>query len=91
MSNSSAAADHEQVRRPAPARAVYLDHAATTPMLPAASAASSAIGWTLPTSLLAHMMLITATLAGSRSIASARVAGLTTPDGCTASQSASAS
>ena len=35
---------------------------------PPRRAASSATGWTVPTSLLAHITLITATLAGSRSI-----------------------
>jgi len=43
MSNASAAAGHDPVQGPearkAPASAVYLDHAATTPMLPAALAA----------------------------------------------------
>src|SRR5271165_5902120 len=43
MSNASEAAGHDPVQRPearvAPASAVYLDHAATTPMLPAALAA----------------------------------------------------
>ena len=40
-----------------------------------ATAASSAIGWTVPTSLLAHMMLTSATAAGSCSIAGASTAG----------------
>ena len=43
MSNASEAAGYDPVQRPearvAPVSAVYLDHAATTPMLPAALAA----------------------------------------------------
>ena len=55
-----------------------------------ATAASSATGWTVPTSLLAHMTLARATLAGSCSIAARRSPGSVRPAGETGSQVTSA-
>ncbi len=55
-----------------------------------AMAASTWIGWTVPTSLLAHMMLIMATSSGSRSMAARSVSGWTRPSSSTSSSSTSA-
>ena len=55
-----------------------------------AAATISATGWTLPTSLLAHMTVIKATAAGSASISRCTASTGTTPSASTGSQTASA-
>ena len=55
-----------------------------------AIAASCSIGWMVPTSLFAHMMLTTATASGSSAIAAARVSGRTPPWPSTGSSTNSA-
>ena len=55
-----------------------------------ASAASSAIGCTTPTSLFAHITVTRATPSGSAPMASASAAGWSTPDSSTGSQYSSA-
>src|SRR5680860_1803390 len=51
-----------------------------------ATAAISAIGWTVPTSLLAHITLTSATESGSASMAVRTVSGCTRPTWSTSSQ-----
>ena len=53
---------------------------------PVATAASSRIGLTVPTSLFAHITVTTATSAGFSAIAAARVSACTRPKSSTSSQ-----
>ena len=55
-----------------------------------ATAASSATGWTVPTSLFAHITLTTATWSGAREMAVRSASGRTPPSVSTPSQIASA-
>jgi hypothetical protein len=55
-----------------------------------ATAASSPTGWTVPTSLFAHITLTKATCSGAWPIAARSASGRTTPSPPTASQTASA-